>query len=402
MNEAYERISEDIKSIDIYSTHCHHREDSFYSHMTLDKIFSNSYVTFTQPFAAESGEARELFLARNRFNTYFIWLERAITALFDIPGRITADNWDDVSQRISSAYESNPDLHLDILKDRCRLKRTIEDSYWEPGSDLGHPDLFAPSYRIDMFAYALDVDPHDHDNTYLYQQCPRVTPHDDLGDFVDWMKEQIAEKVGCGCRALKSALAYARDLHYLPQDRDHIARLFRMDKKLLTDKDRHDFSDYMIYEVCRIAAELNAPFQHHTGLGGMDRTNAMQLKELIEHNPDTKFVLFHGGYPWLEDIYALIHNLPNTYADLCWLPVISTSASERMILELLEVGQTHRIHWGCDTWVSEESYGEVLAIEHALANVLASQVRQGLYTFEDAAYIARRILRDNTKELYRL
>lgn len=400
MDDTYGRILEDIRTIDIYSTHCHHREDRFYSHMTLDQIFTNSYVTFTQPLAAGSRVERELFLERNRFNTYFLWLERSITEIYHTPGRITAENWDDISQRISAAYQSNPELHLDILKNKCRLTRTIEDAYWEPGSDLGHPELFSPAFRINMFTYALDPDPHDHDNTYLYQQCPREALPADLDEFIAWMEEQIKVKVHHGCCALKSGLAYGRDLHFLPQDRDHIARLFRMDKALLTEKDRHDFSDYVMYELCRIAADLNLPFQHHTGLAALDRTNAMQLKELIGQNPDTKFVLFHGGYPWMEDIYALIHNFTNTYADLCWLPVISTSAAERMILELLEVGQTHRIHWGLDTWISEESYGEVLAIEHALSSVLATQVEKGFYTYEDAALIARRILRENAKELY--
>ncbi|KNY28855.1 amidohydrolase family protein [Pseudobacteroides cellulosolvens] len=402
MNKTYERILEDIKAIRIYSTHCHHREDSFYSHMSLDKILSNSYVTFTQPLAARNHDERALFLERNRYNTYLLWLEKAIRELYDIPERITANNWDEISQKITSAYENNSERHLDILRNHCRYNRVVQDAFWKPGSDLGHPDLFAPAYRINMFTYALDENPHDHDNVCLYEQCSRKSPPGDLEEFIVWMEEQITKKVNSGCSALKSALAYGRDLHYQPQDRDHIAKLYRMDKRLLTGKDRHDFSDYVIDAACKIAAKLDIPFQHHTGLGAIDRTNAMQLRELIERNPDTKFVLFHGSYPWLEDVYALVHKYPNTYADLCWLPIISTSASQRMILELLEVGQTHRIHWGCDTWTSEESYGAVLAIEHALANVLSAQVDQGFYTHEDAVFIARRILRDNTKELYRI
>lgn len=402
MEATYERILADIQSIRVYNTHCHHRRDAFYTSMSLDKILKNSYVTFTQKLCEPTPEARRVFLERNRYNTYFLWLERAIQRLYDFPESITADNWDVLSDRISAAYAANPDLHLKILREDCRYDGIVQDTFWQPGSDHGHPDLFNPTYRISMFTYALDDHPHDHDNCYLYEQCPRETPPADLDAFIAWMRQQIEEKKAQGCTAIKSALAYARDLHYEEEDRDAIARIYHMDHKLLTADDKRRFSNYVIFQAAKIAAELDMPFQHHTGLGGIDHSNAMQLKELIEKNPDTQFVLFHGSYPWLEDIYALVHNLPNTYADMCWLPIISTSAAERMCLELLEVGQTHRIHWGCDTWTSEESYGALLAMELVLARVLSKQVDAGFYNLDDAAFIARRILRDNTQELYHL
>jgi len=126
------------------------------------------------------------------------------------------------------------------------------------------------------------------------------------------------------------------------------------------------------------------------------------MREVIEKNPDTKFVLFHGSFPWLEDVLALAHNFPNVYPDICWLPLISTSAAIRMVDELIEVGTTEKVCWGCDTWTSEESLGALLAARHVLSSSLAAKVKNGYLTMEDAKKIASRILYYNAKDLYRL
>ncbi|MHB1458857.1 MAG: hypothetical protein ACYC0V_18250, partial [Armatimonadota bacterium] len=44
------------------------------------------------------------------------------------------------------------------------------------------------------------------------------------------------------------------------------------------------------------------PFQNHTGLGKIAGSNPMNLVPMIEKHPETKFVLFHGGYPWTEQV----------------------------------------------------------------------------------------------------
>ncbi len=67
----------------------------------------------------------------------------------------------------------------------------------------------------------------------------------------------------------------------------------------------------------------------------------------------------------------------------------------------LEVGSAHRICWGCDVRTGEDSYGTVLAMRHALADALTDMVMDGAIDMEYAQYIARRILYDNPKELFK-
>ena len=48
----------------------------------------------------------------------------------------------------------------------------------------------------------------------------------------------------------------------------------------------------------------------------------------------------------------------------------------------------------------EDSYGALLAMEHALSNALARMMDDGAIEMEYAKYIAKRILFDNAKELF--
>ena len=134
----------------------------------------------------------------------------------------------------------------------------------------------------------------------------------------------------------------------------------------------------------------------------MDKTNANQLREAIEANPETSFCLFHGSYPWTQDIVGLVHSYPNVYADLCWLPLISPSSCKHLVKELVEVGTAGTMMWGCDTWTGEESYGALLAVRDVLSQSFADLVAERYMTLRDAENFISRILCDNPRKLFKL
>ena len=144
------------------------------------------------------------------------------------------------------------------------------------------------------------------------------------------------------------------------------------------------------------------PIQIHTGLGLMTGSNAMQLQPLIAHNPDTTFLLMHGSYPWIQDIAGLTHAYPNVWADLCWLPLISPAAAQRLLHELIDVCDANRVVWGCDTWTSEESYGARLAFLDVLSRVLTERVADDMMRESDAIRYAKAVLHDNAARLIKM
>ncbi len=372
------------------NTHSHHMPDSSFDDFSLQTLLNNSYVRTLGGTLDDLG-AREAYLARVRHTAHFFWLERALKALYGLD-ELTADTWEQADEAVRVAH-AKPGRHLRLLCEDCRYDRVVLDAHWEPGSDCGHPELFAPTLRVNPFFFGYAEDAADHNGNH----APTGRQVGDIDLYCDRVRTVIVQKKTSGCVALKSALAYDRGLDFTETSKEAAQRAFRADR---TSADIKAFQDYVFFAICRVAAELKLPFQNHTGLGKFRRTGAMQLHEVIDKNPDTTFVLFHGGYPFLDDVCGLAHNYSNVFPDLCQLPLISTGAAKRMLESLVDVCLSDRICWGCDTQTSEESYGALLAVRHTLARALSAMVEEGRLGISDAKVIAEDILAGNAEKLY--
>ncbi len=399
MSRYYSEIRKFIEKQPIINTHCHHRKSSEFENFSLDRLIENSYAGWCNAEPGKTREQRHLFLKKVTNRSYFIWLQRSLQELYGFDERLTADNWDEWSETIQAAHR-DADHHISVLKKRCGYKKIILDAYWDPGSDNGFSDLFVPTYRINMYLYGYSNESEDHNGNNPQRLYKRRIK--DIDSYTTFMREMVEKKRDEGCVALKSALAYDRSIDFHEVEKSDARKVFKKKATELSNEDIRNFQDYIFFELCKIAGDSKIPFQCHTGLGELDRTNAMQMREAIVKNPDTTFILFHGSYPWLDDLCALIHRYGNVYADLCWLPIISPSAAKRLFHEILEVGNADRIVWGCDTWTSEESYGSLLAFRSVLAETLSEKVESGYFDIEEARRIAENIMFRNAMDLYGL
>lgn len=385
----YEALYEFASGQSVVNTHSHYQLPV--GPRTLDFLMENSYVRWLNVPLGRDNAGRTEFLERVRHNTYFTWLERSLQKLHGFPDRLTADSWDEWS----GAVERNSLPDERVFRETCGYRAIVLDAYWNPGADHGS-SLFTPTFRINSFLYGYDSEAKDHNGNNalrLYGEAP-----DSFDEYLAFMRGIVLKKKAAGCVAIKCASAYDRPLDFKPVSKERAARAYRSESA--TPEEKRDFQDYVFFELCRIAAELDLPFQCHTGLGLLDRTNAMMLREAIAANPDTRFVLFHGGYPWTQDIAALAHFFPNVTTDLCWLPILSTTAAERFLSEMLDVTTADKLMWGCDTWTPEESYGALLAMRHVLSRVLADRIDRGLCDLEGAKDLIGRILSRNAAALF--
>jgi len=399
MNRFYSELREFIENQPVINTHCHHRKPDEFQDFNLDRLIENSYVCWCNAEPGTTRDQRHIFLKKVRNRSYFIWLQRSLQELYGFEEQLTADNWDEWSEVIQTAYR-DADYHISVLKKPCGYKKIILDAYWDPGSDNGLSDLFVPTYRINMYLYGYSRESEDHNGNNPQRLYNRYIG--DIDSYTSFMKEMVLKKRAAGCVALKSALAYDRGIDFHEVEKSKAQKVFETGVSEQSGEDIRNFQDYIFFELCRIAGDTKIPFQCHTGLGEIDRTNAMQMREAIVKNSDTTFVLFHGSYPWLDDLCALIHRYQNVYADLCWLPIISPSAAKRLFHEILEVGNADRIVWGCDTWTSEESYGALLAFRSVLAETLAEKVESGYFDIDEAHRMAENIMFRNACALYGL
>ncbi len=377
----------------IINSHSHHLRDEEHHALTMGGVFRNSYVNWcgvSVPAGGSKGEISAwLDAVSNR--GYFVWLEKALMEIYGIKERLSAASWGVYDEAISSANQDK-DWHIRLLREKCRYEAVILDTYWSPGEDNGHPELFRPAYRFNSFFYGYDQTAKDHngDNIQVMRRC-NIT---DIDEYTEFLKQVMREQKQKGCVTFKCALAYDRALDFgeAVKERAQCAMRGNADAD-----DIKSFQDYVFDVVCVTAAQLKMPVQIHTGLGLMNGTNAMRLQPLIARHPDTVFWLMHGSYPWTDDIAGLTHAYSNVWADLCWLPLISYAASRRLIAELIDVCGAGRVVWGCDTWTSEESCGAKLAFLDVLSRVLCERVEAGLMDADDARRYAKAVMHDNAE-----
>jgi len=141
------------------------------------------------------------------------------------------------------------------------------------------------------------------------------------------------------------------------------------------------------------------PVQIHCGFGDSDlylpRADPSHLKPLIERFRDTPFVLLHC-YPFVREAGWLAHVYGNVYFDLS-LTIPHVSRPAEVLREALELAPVSKLLYASDAARTPELY--YLAAtwwREALAEVLPELVE------EDADLAARRILRENAREVYTL
>ena len=396
-NQTEQELMNYISVHKILNTHSHHLPEQAMTDFNLNKLIGSSYLQWQQVTPGTTAESRSVFLEKMRYRSFFVWLQKAIQELYGISDPITPQNWDQISDLIHKAHQ-DPSFYTEVLKNKCKYQKIIVDTYWNPGTNNGKPELFTPPFRLDLFFLGYKKGLRNHDGVSLEEQFGELP--DNLNDYIEWVRKWILKKKSEGCVALKVAIAYERSLHFEKVTPKQAERVFYLKESYITPEDIRCFQDYLFWKICEIAAEVSLPLQCHTGMGQIIHTDILQLNNVIRDNPETKFVLLHCGFPWMDDILSMVDGYPNVYPDLTWDPLLSYTASNRVLHQLIELAQIDKICWGCDTWTVEESYGSLLAFRFSLCRVLSEKISDGYLSISNAKDIIDKILFENAKNLY--
>lgn len=385
-----------IDTIEIIDTHCHKLPQKKNFPNGMKDLIEHSYLGWCHYNWDGTKKCARQFIEGLKHNSYFFWIEKSMQELFNTEKRLDVETYPWFDERIKE-FSERIGSDDEFLKSKCHYDKIILDGYWNPGTNLGNPDLYSPTYRINLFLFGYQIDTVDDNGNNPFQMYGWAE-NIDFDTYLIKIEEKIKEKIEQGCVALKSSLPYDRSIKFVERSYEDAKRGYHNIN--CTKEEIIAFQDYIYFYICRIAAKYNIPFQNHTGLGNLQGSNAMLLREVIQKNPNTRFVLFHGSFPWTDDALALIHNFGNVYADLCWLPELSTTTAVYFLKQLLETGKGDRITWGCDSWTVIESYGAYLAARHVVAKALSDLIEDDFMTLADAEILADGIFRDNAKRIY--
>ena len=298
---------------------------------------------------------------------------------------------------------NQPGWYKHILKDRCNIAISILDRGSETDCDR---ELFVPAIRADAFITARTQ--AEIENLASSADMPIHS----LNDLVTAAQRHISQSREEGAVALKVGLAYQRTLRF-EKVTQHEAetlfnRIFSHKGEGLSWEEAKPLQDYVMHQCIRTATDNDLTIIFHTGIqaGGynlISNTNPALLNNLFLEYKQTRFDLYHAGYPYAGECGILAKYFPNVWADLAWVHIISAAGTRQILRDWLDLIPANKIiGFGGDLQNVELVYGHLYEARRNIAQVLAERVARGEDTEDEAIQIAQYLLHDSPQEAFRL
>ncbi len=413
----YARIKASLDSVPAIDTHDHLRPFGEIPNsdatdkgrgVTLHSLFAGSYYPGINRLSSwPEGKSFDEWwkLGQHDFDnaratSFYRYLLTAFRDLYGVDfDTITSEQARQLNDQIFANYRDDKWL-IDVITRRANIELMFIDPYWARLQ-------FARAYKFSvpvLNVTEIISGTHrgrfvDADSPYRFAESHGMKV-DTIDDYLAVIEKIFAEAVAADAVCLKSTQAYTRTLRYEDVPKERAALGFGKPPDQITPAERKDFEDFMFREIVKLSAKYELPFQIHTGHGRLQGSSPMLLLDVIEANPKTKFVLFHGGFPWVGETAAIAMRHKNVWIDSVWLPTLSYTMAKRAYQEWLESMPADRIMWGADTVQAEGIYAATEFTRQCLAEALAEKVERGELREDHAKQIGRQILRDNALKLF--
>ena len=318
---------------------------------------------------------------------------------------VNADNFAALAERMEESRERD-DLFDYALGEVGHIRYALQDPHWDAFNPDTGAEVLTPVLRINAFVICPFEGQTDHNGTSPYDYAERlgfeVTGFD---SYLELIGRAMEHHKRAGAVAVKSSLAYDRDLDFAQVERSEARCIFEGNRESLTPEQERALHDYLMHAVVDIATELGLPVQIHTGIragsGDVRGTNPVLLTDLLLAHPKARFDLFHGGYPYCSELAVMAKGIANVWLDMCWLPIISPSVIRRQMQEWVETVPGSKLLWGGDCGRVEAALGALAMAKGIVARMLMAKVKEMAYFSEKTAMrLARGIFHDNAAELF--
>ncbi len=300
---------------------------------------------------------------------------------------------EDTSEELSAAMaEANTEGIYDrVLGEACNIKTALTQC---GSTDLGGTPLLTP-----VMPMVYDTE------TWEDLVHPRFEPDASVGsvdDYVDAVRRYVLRVKREGAVGLKMM-----SNPYASPSRDEAVSAFRQLESGAEDRlpAVNPLRDYIADETIRFATGQDLVVCVHTGYWGDFRTlDPLHMIPMLQRHPETRFDIYHLGYPWMREAIMLGKGFPNVWLNLCWTHIISQRFVVVALDEMIDVVPMNKIlAFGGDYGLPvEKTYGHLVMAREDIAKVLARRIVAGEMTEDQALILAKQWFWDNPKELYRL
>ncbi len=416
--DTFRRIKAQLDAVPAIDTHDHlppfdiisgRRETERGFGMNLHSLWQSSYYSWFNPVPPwpKSGKFDDWWsVAKTSFDnaratSFYRYQLPAFTDLYGIDfDTITDAQARQLDQRIFDHYR-DAKWAYEVITERANIELMVMDPYWNRiGLELEYP-FAVPAINVTVLLSATHSSEvaSPNDSPFAFAAREKL-PLQSLDDYLAVLERLLESGKARGAVCLKATTAYERTLAFEKVSKERAAKAWGRPRNQSSPEDLKAFQDFVMWHLVGLSAKLDLPFQIHTGHARIQGSNPMLLVDMIAANPGTKFVLFHGGYPWIGETGAIATRHANVWIDSVWLPTISYTMAKRAYQEWLEVVPSNRILWGADAHHAEGIYGATEFTRRCLAEALAEKVERGELREEHAARIGRQILRENALELF--
>ncbi len=302
------------------------------------------------------------------------------------------------------------EYYEDVLKKRSKIEYVLNDVHLDGlGYKVREPDVdyFFSTIRQDELFGLNSVE------GLVKTEKKYKDSINSLSDFVD-MVDSDFEKRKDKIYAYKIACAYNRNLVIEDVSFGEAEKSFSKVLKL----NRHDsssenippnemkpFQDYMYHHYIRKMINNNIPIEVHTGMNigynDVRNTNPLLLTDLLLKYKEGRFDLFHVGYPFVNELIAMVKMYPHCYTNMCWIPQLSITLLKNTLDLLIDMIPSNKIFgFGADYLTVEGTYGALKITREAILEVLYKRVESKWLSFEEAIEFAENILYKNAKNFY--
>jgi predicted TIM-barrel fold metal-dependent hydrolase len=344
--------------------------------------------------------AVEPFLPKVRNTAFYRSLLAAFQQLFDFPHEdITATNWPALSEQIQAA-NAQPDWYEQVLRQRANIQLILRVQGDESDPYALEWNLFGPLIKFDE--WILTIAPAEREGlAQKFGGSART-----LSAYLEALEAAFRHAKTHGAVGAKSMLAYQRTLEIGRPTQAEAKKLFG--RTNLAPAETKTLQDYLAHAVAEQAGVFDLPYQTHIGYGSWQsnitgQANPLLLNPLFEAHRRTKFVLLHGGYPFIGEMGTLAKNHPNVFIEAGWLAYIAPAAYRRALSEWLDsVPSNKLLAFSADCLHIEQTFGALLLTRRLLAQTLAEKIDNEGWSQELAQAVAAGLMSENAVELYQL
>jgi glucuronate isomerase len=415
----YDRIRGTLDTIPLVDTHDHLYPVPIFSKMmgrepgqpvNLASFWHHSYYRMLRPIPPWNPETRfddwwseaKAVFEDGKGTTFYRYLLPAFRDLYGVDfDRLSLEEARALDRRISENYKDAGWISH-VVTERANIELMFVDPPWARLALKTYYPFEVLVFNVTSLVRGFHPSEfgEELDDPYAFARREGIGVRT-LDDYLELLERLFQAAKSAGAVCLKSTLAYQRTLAFENVPRSRAESAFGRRRTELSAAEIRAFEDFILWRLAELSAKYELPFQFHTGIARPQGSNPMLLADLIEANPRTKFILMHGGYPWLGEAGVLAMKFSsNVWIDTTWLATVSPSAAKRAFHEWLETIPSDRLMFGADSDFPEEIYGSTVLMRRCLAEVLAEKVEAHDLDEDEALRIGRQILRGNALKLF--